>query len=96
LAALREAGVPVGLGTDSAVSVSDLDLWAEARAAGLAGGEALRILTLEGAKALGRDAEIGSLEVGKCADLAVLTHLDPPRPTSAILTVIQGRIVHQS
>src|SRR6266536_2367348 len=39
---VREAGVPVGLGTDSVVSVGELDLWAEAEAAGLTGGGGCR------------------------------------------------------
>jgi len=94
----RAAGIPVGLGTDSVVSVEDLDLWAEARAAGLSGSDALRALTIEGARALGWETEIGSLEVGKAADLAVFssTALDRPRPPStALLTVVSGRIVHQ-
>jgi len=98
-AALRRAGVRVGLGTDSIVSVGRLDLWAEAEAAGFSGEEALRMLTLEGARALGWENEIGSLEVGKAADLAVLTA--PPdrrlidRPTAALLTVTAGRVVHR-
>src|SRR5439155_1558566 len=71
LAALRAAGVRVGLGTDSVVSVGDLDLWAEAEAAGWQGAEALRMLTIEGARALCWERVIGSLEVGKAADLAV-------------------------
>jgi cytosine/adenosine deaminase-related metal-dependent hydrolase len=97
-AALRAAGVPVGLGTDSVVSVADLDLWAEAGAAGLAGEEALRALTLDGARALGWDGDIGSLEVGKSADLAVFPSTAPYRrlPSfTAQLTVLAGRIVHE-
>jgi 5-methylthioadenosine/S-adenosylhomocysteine deaminase len=98
LQALCDAGVHVGLGTDSIVSVGDLDLWAEAEIAGLHGDAALRMLTIEGARALGWDSEIGSLEVGKAADLAVFssTNLHPPPPTSTSrLTVVSGRIVHQ-
>jgi 5-methylthioadenosine/S-adenosylhomocysteine deaminase len=94
----REAGIPVGLGTDSVVSVGELDLGAEAEAAGLSGDDALRMLTIEGARALGWDAEIGSLEVGKSADLAVLPHACSRRPTpshASLLTVVSGRIVHQ-
>jgi len=98
LAALRAAGVRVGLGTDSVVSTGDVDLWADAVAAGLAGEDALRMLTLEGARALGLDSEIGSLEAGKQADLAVFTStaLDRPRPPSpaARLTLVAGRVVH--
>jgi cytosine/adenosine deaminase-related metal-dependent hydrolase len=98
LSEFRAAGIPVGLGTDSVVSVGDLDLWAEARAAGLSGSDALRALTIEGARALAWETEIGSLEVGKAGDLAVFssTALDRPRPPStALLTVVSGRIVHQ-
>jgi 5-methylthioadenosine/S-adenosylhomocysteine deaminase len=97
LAALQRAGVPVGLGTDSAVSSGDVSLWAEAAAAGLAGEDALRMLTIAGARALGLDSEIGSLEVGKQADLAVFpaTALHrPPPPSAALLTVVAGRPVH--
>jgi 5-methylthioadenosine/S-adenosylhomocysteine deaminase len=97
-AAFRAAGLEVGLGTDSVVSVGELDLWAEAEAAGLAGEEALRAVTLDGARALGWEEEIGSLEIGKAADLAVLAALPPAesfrdRPI-ALLTVLAGRIVH--
>src|SRR2546422_9550927 len=98
LGAFRRAGVKVGFGTDSVVSTGDVDLWSEATAAGLGGEEALRMLTLEGARALGHDAEIGSLEVGKQADLAVfpstaLSRLLPP--SAALLTVVAGRVVHR-
>jgi cytosine/adenosine deaminase-related metal-dependent hydrolase len=97
LAAFRRAGLRVGLGTDSVVSAGDLSLWSEAAAAGLAGEEALRMLTLEGARALCWDGEIGSLDVGKAADLAVFpsTVLDRRRPSStALFTVVAGRVVH--
>jgi len=97
LAAFRRAGLRVGLGTDSVVSVGDSSLWAEAAAAGLAGEDALRMLTIEGARALGLDGEIGSLEVGKQADLAVFastTLHHPPPPSSSLLTVVAGRVVH--
>ncbi len=96
LATLRAAALRVGLGTDSAVSVADPDLWAEAEAAGLGVDEAVRMLTLEGARVLGWDDEIGSLEVGKAGDLAVfpstILHQPPPSST-ALLTVVGGRVV---
>ena len=98
LASFRKAGVPVGLGTDSVVSVGELDLWAEAQAIGFTGDGALQMVTMEGARALGWEAEIGSLTPGKAADLAVFpsTILHQPSPTStAFLTVVSGRIVHQ-
>jgi len=97
LAAFRRAGLPVGLGTDSVVSVGDSSLLAEATAAALDGEDALRMLTIEGARALGLEREIGSLEVGKQADLAVFpsTILHRPLPPStALLTLVAGRVVH--
>jgi 5-methylthioadenosine/S-adenosylhomocysteine deaminase len=76
LAAMREAGVRFGLGTDSAVSVGTLDVMAEARVAravaGLPADETIRRLTIDAAQALGWEAEIGSLERGKWADLWLL------------------------
>jgi 5-methylthioadenosine/S-adenosylhomocysteine deaminase len=71
-----ERGLRVALGTDSVASVDSLDLLAEAREArvlaGLSAEAAIRLLTLDGARALGLEAEIGSLEPGKWADLAVI------------------------
>ena len=97
LAAFRRAGLPVGLGTDSVVSVGDSSLLAEATAAALDGEDALRMLTIEGARALGLEREIGSLEVGKQADLALfpstILHRPPP-PSTALLTLVAGRVVH--
>ncbi|HMC20037.1 MAG TPA: amidohydrolase family protein [Gemmatimonadales bacterium] len=97
LAAFRRAGLPVGLGTDSVVSVGDSSLLAEVTAAALDGEDALRMLTIEGARALGLEREIGSLEVGKQADLAVfpstILHRPPP-PSTALLTLVAGRVVH--
>src|SRR5439155_215729 len=78
--AMRAAGLRVGLGTDSAVSVGDVDLLAEARAAGLNGEAALLVLTLEAARALGLENEIGSLQVGKQADLALFPFSPAYRP----------------
>jgi 5-methylthioadenosine/S-adenosylhomocysteine deaminase len=80
---LWQAGVNVAIGTDGAASNNDLDLLGETRTAALlakavAGSasaldahRALRMATLNGARALGLDEQIGSLEVGKAADLAV-------------------------
>jgi cytosine/adenosine deaminase-related metal-dependent hydrolase len=73
------AGLRVGLGTDSVVSVGALDLLAEARAAralaGLDAGRALALCTIEGARALGLDGETGSLAPGKWGDAVVIRSL---------------------
>jgi aminodeoxyfutalosine deaminase len=71
------AGVTVCLGTDSRASSPDLDMLAEIRLVRqhypeLSPGMVLQLGTLHGAKALGRDAEIGSLETGKYANLAIV------------------------
>jgi cytosine/adenosine deaminase-related metal-dependent hydrolase len=96
LAAFRAAGIRVGLGTDSVVSTGDVNLWDDALAAGLEGEDALRMLTIEGARALGLDSEIGSLDVGKQADLAVFAKALPARPPArlpALLTTVAGRVL---
>ena len=95
LAQLRQAGVAVGLGTDSVVSVGALDLWAEAKAAGLEAEDALRMLTFEGARALCMERVIGSLEVGKQGDVAVLSNYPSTRLT-VLLTAVSGRIVYRA
>lgn len=78
---LWEAGVNVAIGTDGAASNNDLDLLGETRTAALlakavAGSatalsahRALRMATLNGARALGLEDQTGSLEVGKLADM---------------------------
>jgi len=78
---LWQAGVNVAIGTDGAASNNDLDLLGETRtaallakavagsAAALDAHRALRMATLNGARALGLESEIGSLQVGKAADL---------------------------
>ena len=81
---LWEAGINVAVGTDGAASNNDLDLLGETRTAALlakavAGSataldahRALRMATLNGARALGIDEHTGSLEIGKFADLVAL------------------------
>jgi len=73
---LRE-GIPVALGTDSLASAPDLDLFGELAALcdlhpGLAPATALRMATLNGARGLGLDRRLGSIEPGKLAGLVVL------------------------
>jgi cytosine/adenosine deaminase-related metal-dependent hydrolase len=76
LRGMLDRGLRVGVGTDSVASVSPADLLAEARAAralaGLGAEAALRLVTLDAARALGLEREIGSLAEGKWADLAVV------------------------
>jgi 5-methylthioadenosine/S-adenosylhomocysteine deaminase len=84
VAKLLDAGVNVALGTDGAASNNDLDVLGEMRTAALLAkgvaedaravpaATALRMATLNGAKALGLEAEIGSLTIGKSADIAAI------------------------
>lgn len=84
VARLLAAGVNVALGTDSAASNDDLDMLGEMRTAallakGVAGSpsvvpapQALRMATLNGARALGLEHQIGSLVPGKSADVVAI------------------------
>ena len=81
IADMLAAGVRVGLGTDGAASNNDLDMWEEMRLASflqkveqmnpevLPASTVLRMATSGGAAAIGLGESIGSLEVGKRADL---------------------------
>jgi 5-methylthioadenosine/S-adenosylhomocysteine deaminase len=83
-AKLLEAGVNVALGTDGAASNNSLDLFSEASTAALLAKavcgsadalpahQALAMATIHGARALGLEETIGSLEIGKTADLAAV------------------------
>ena len=120
LGRLLEAGIAVGLGTDGAASNNDLDLFGEMgtvarlhKAATLDPTAApargvLRMATIGSAAALHRDAEIGSLETGKRADLIVvgasgpnaLPLYDPAsylvysaRSDAVETVIVEGRIV---
>lgn len=91
---LVRAGVNVALGTDGPASGNDLDLWLAMRLAGygqknLAGDptvlpahDIVRMATINGARALGIDHLVGSIEVGKRADVIVLD-ADSPSLTPA-------------
>ena len=118
---LASAGVTIGIGSDSVASNNRIDMLEEGRAAQLmqrarlrsAGAlnatTLLRMLTLDGARALGLDSHTGSLEVGKDADLcAVRLHAphtlpvhDPlatllfsTRGSDVMLTMVRGRILY--
>jgi cytosine/adenosine deaminase-related metal-dependent hydrolase len=80
---LHQAGIPISLGADGAACNNNLDMFQEMRLAALLqkslhGPEAmpaatiLDMATLGGAKALGLEEEIGSLEVGKRADIIMV------------------------
>jgi 5-methylthioadenosine/S-adenosylhomocysteine deaminase len=84
VAGMRERGIRIGVGTDGAASNNRLDVLTEMRTAALlakvasgnAGAmnaaESLEMATLQGARALGLDERIGSIAVGKSADLAAV------------------------
>jgi cytosine/adenosine deaminase-related metal-dependent hydrolase len=90
--AMRKAGIVMGLGADGAPCNNNLDALVELRHAALLAKirsgtttlpapEALRLATIDGARALGIDAVTGSLEIGKRADIAVIdlsrAHCEP-------------------
>lgn len=116
---MLERGIAVSLGADGAPCNNRLDMFTEMRTAALLqkvqhGPQAmpaltaLRMATMEGAKALGLDNEIGSIEIGKKADLVLLNLQQlpcspQPDPVSTIVysaqasnvetLLIDGRIV---
>ena len=117
IAGLRAAGISVGIGTDSPASAIDFDLWAEMRAAlltarvregrpdALTAEEVIELATLGGARVLGIDELVGSLTVGKRADLTAIDLTDTSygvtesaatsavfagSPERTLLTVIDG------
>ena len=111
--------IPVSLGADGAACNNRLDMFTEMRTAALlqklahgpevlSAAQVLRMATIDGARALGLDNEIGSLEVGKRADVIVVDlnqlHSSPKQdvisslvysaqPADVRATIIDGRIV---
>lgn len=119
---LDAAGVTIGIGSDSVASNNRIDLIEEARTAQLMQRARLRsagaldaekllwMLTLDGARALGLDSRIGSLEDGKDADLCAVRigapHTVPVHdPAAALvfstrgsdiaLTVVRGQVLYR-
>ena len=116
---MRSRGINVSLGADGAACNNHLDMFGEMRLAvglqsirqspgALSARDALWMATRAGAAALGLDAEIGSIEVGKKADLILINAASPqvtpsPDPYSAIvyaanadhvsLTMVDGEIL---
>ena len=120
--ATKEAGIPITIGTDGPASNNDVDMIEEVRLASfLAKGsslsptvasakEVLYSSTIGGAGAIGRDDELGSIEVGKKADIAIIKRANRMKlyptydPYSAIVyssngdnvfaTVVNGKILY--
>ena len=114
-------GISVSLGADGAACNNRLDMFTEMRTAALIqkalhGAETLpaltvlRMATINGARAMGLADEIGSIEIGKRADLTILNtgsahtipHPDPistivyaAQPSDVVTVIIDGRIVMQ-
>lgn len=113
-------GITVGLGTDGAGSAATLDMFDEIKAATwfqkldyadptkLSSGQVLRMATLESAKLLDIDKQVGTLDIGKKADLILLDmkkpHLQPLHNIESILaysangsdvdtTIVNGRVL---
>lgn len=108
LGAFLEAGITVGLGSDSVASNNRMDILDESRLAllfararhqdwrGFPATLGVELSTLAGARALGMDQEIGSLDVGKSADLAAfpldkLEHVPVQDPETALVFAGSGR-----
>ncbi|MFC1488672.1 amidohydrolase family protein [Thermodesulfobacteriota bacterium] len=107
VADLLKSGVSVGIGTDGCASNNDLDLFAEMDVAAklhkvhtmdptvMDAGTVLKMATIGGAEAISLDRDIGSLEIGKAADLIVIDtaqpHLVPMyNPVSHIVYAVRG------
>ena len=105
--AYRKAGVNVGLGTDGAASNNDLDMFEAMRQAAfqqklitmdptaISAPEALEMATIAGARVIGQQARIGSLEPGKRADVIVVSLARPRQqpvfdPISQIVYASRG------
>ncbi|MCE4546021.1 MULTISPECIES: amidohydrolase family protein [unclassified Caballeronia] len=97
-------GINVGLGTDGEKENNNLDLFEEMKtasllakltaldAAALDAWSVCRMATIGGARALGLDADIGSIEAGKIADLIAL-RTDTPRMTP-LISGVEGNLHH--
>jgi 5-methylthioadenosine/S-adenosylhomocysteine deaminase len=118
-----KAGVKVGLGTDGAASNNDLNMWEEMRMAALLhkvanmdstalpAGDVLKMATSMGAAAIDMEGDIGTLSVGKRADMIQLTvnkpHLTPlynvishlvyaANATDVVTTIVEGNVLMEN
>ncbi len=107
-----DTGITVGLGTDSLASSPSLNMWDEMRYAlrihrhdGVTAKDIFRLATIGGAKALGMEPEIGSLEPGKRTDLIAVPlpsnntgdiYSDLLRETNfCIMSMVNGKILYR-
>jgi 5-methylthioadenosine/S-adenosylhomocysteine deaminase len=107
VAEMLKEGLRLGLGTDGAASNNDLDMFEEMMTAAILAKhrtedptaaparDVLRMATLGGARAIGMESEIGSLEVGKRADLVVVATTEPRlqpmfEPVSHLVYAVKG------
>jgi cytosine/adenosine deaminase-related metal-dependent hydrolase len=107
-----DAGLIVGLGTDSLASSPSLNLWDEMRYAyqihrrsGVSAKDILKLVTVNGAKALGMEHEIGTLEPGKKADIIAIPlprkatndiYSDLLRETKTCnMSMVNGKVLHR-
>ncbi|MCX6502850.1 MAG: amidohydrolase [Microbacterium sp.] len=105
VAELLEAGIAVGLGTDGEKENNNLDMFEEMKVASLMGKirkmdaaamdswQVLQMATIGGARAIGQQDRLGSLEVGKQADL-VAVRTDTPRMTPLLPSGAYANIHH--
>lgn len=107
IAQCAELGINIGIGTDSAASNNRLDMFAEMRmtallakgksgdATAVSAQHALEMATINGAKALGLEHLVGSIEVGKMADLTAVkltdVNLQPCFDVASHLIYVAGR-----
>jgi len=97
-----DAGVPVALGTDTGffgvflgvATQIELELLVEA---GLTPAEALRTATINAARMIGKERDLGTIEAGKFADLLILdaNPLDDVRNVARIHKVIKGGVLYE-
>ena len=96
LRSFLNAGIRVGIGTDSVASVGSLDLLAEARAAsalaGLDAEQALALVTREAARALGLEEEVGVLRRGAWADIVVIGIPTAATPNLVYEAVVASKV----
>ncbi len=120
---LMQHGITVALGTDGQGSTNTLDMFEEMKLAAylqkgiyhdptvISSRDVLKMATLEGAKILGMDSELGTLEVGKKADMIIIglkqPHLNPIHQIEALLaysvngadvetSIIDGKVVMEN